>query len=77
MGTSPDALKAENLAAARQRLRRVAHREPWPLRLLEPAQRPLVDAFLLGLAAGGSSALRHWFAHRIAAALTIAPRSRR
>ena len=45
---------------ARSRLRRIARREPWPLRVLEPERRPLIDAFLLGLAAGGLAPARRW-----------------
>lgn len=50
---------------ARSRLRRIAGREPWPLRLLEPERRPLIDAFLLGLAAGGLAPARRWALHAV------------
>ncbi len=52
-------------ANARSHLRRIARREPWPLRLLEPERRPLIDAFLLGLAAGGLVPARRWVMHTI------------
>ncbi len=50
---------------ARSQLRRIARREPWPLRLLEPEHRPLIVAFLLGLAAGGLVPARRWLTHAI------------
>lgn len=60
MDTPPDPLNE-----ARRRLRRVARREPWPLRLLEPEQRPLFEAFLAGLALGGLPSARHWLLGRM------------
>lgn len=65
MGTSPDSLNDARLAEARQRLRRLARQEPWPLRLLEPERRPLIEAFLLGLAAGGLKPARRWMKWRV------------
>lgn len=60
MGTASDPLNE-----ARKRLRRIARREPWPLRLIEPERRPFVDAFLLGLAAGGLGLARRWIARTL------------
>lgn len=55
----------EQAQDARRRLRRLAGREPWPLRLFEPERRPLIDAFLLGLAAGGLAPARQLVGYRI------------
>lgn len=56
---------AEQTQQARHRLRRLAHREPWPLELIEPQRRPLIDAFLLGLAAGGLAPAQRLLGYRI------------
>ena len=61
MDTPPDpALKPVRLEESKQKLRRLARREPWVLRLLEPGKGPLLEAFLLGLAAGGYKPARRW-----------------
>ncbi|AOV17115.1 hypothetical protein BJI67_08635 [Acidihalobacter aeolianus] len=54
---------------ARQRLRSAARAEPWALRLLEPANRPLLLAFATGLAAGGMPLARRWLHRRLLRAL--------
>jgi hypothetical protein len=56
---------------ARSRLRRIARHEPWPLRLFEPERRPLIDAFILGLAAGGLIPVRRWVTHAIRRRLSL------
>lgn len=64
-----DREKPDSLIAARQRLRRAARAEPWALRLLEPANRPLLLAFATGLAAGGMPLARRWLRRRLTRAL--------
>lgn len=53
-----------SLKSARTRLISIANREPWWLRLSEPASRPLLYAFMSGLAVGGFSPAKRWFIHR-------------
>ncbi|OBS10944.1 hypothetical protein [Acidihalobacter prosperus] len=64
----------DSLTRARGRLRALARREPWPLRLLEPSSRPLLLAFFGGLALGGFDPARHWLRRRLARAIAPPPR---
>lgn len=60
-----DSRTPNSLASARANLLSIANREPWWLRLSEPASRPLLYAFVSGLALGGFSPAKRWFIHHL------------
>ncbi len=66
MDTPPDPeIKATGLEESKSKLRQIAKRDPWPLRLLDARKGVLFEAFLLGLAAGGYKPGRKWVKKRL------------
>ncbi len=66
METPPDPeIKATGLEESKSKLRQIAKRDPWPLRLLDARKGVLFEAFLLGLAAGGYKPGRKWVKKRL------------